>query len=129
MLTESEVKVTEINCAIIRLIENDIVHIAYKENHWVQVDDFREAFAVYDEYASEKPMRILVELPTHSSATSEAAKFAEKQTHQAIAEAVFIHTMGQRLLIRFYILFHKKRHPMKIFTNKENAIEWLNSIE
>lgn len=56
------------------------------------------------------------------STTFEAEQFT-------LANAVLIDNLGKKILYNFYLKFHKPNVPIRAFTNKTQALEWLFSIE
>ena len=113
--------------ATINLLDGDIFCVLYKPELNIEVSDFEETRNVYEEISQGKPLKFFVEFPPYSSATAEARKWAEEHQVDCIAEAILFHGLAQRLLIKFYLMFRKQSHPVKIFTNKEAAREWLKS--
>ncbi len=109
----------------ISLIDNDIFHVIYDKDTIISVADFQETEQVYHEVSQGKKLKFLVEFPKFVTATAEARKWAETNQVEAISEAIVFNNLGQRMLIRFYLLLRIHEHPIKIFTNKETALEWL----
>jgi hypothetical protein len=44
-------------------------------------------------------------------------------------EAVVVHSLAHKLLINFALKFYKPNRPMRMFTNEEEAVDWLHSIK
>ena len=55
----------------------------------------------------------------------EAREYGAASEVPAIAEAMVIQTLAHRILARFYTSFNKKSHPLKVFMNRDKAVEWL----
>ena len=114
--------------SIAELIDNEIFYIKYVEDTYSDVDDFKEGYASYLELTNRKPVKVLIEMCEHATISSEAREYAQANKIPAIAEALVLHSLGQRILINFYIKFRKQEHPIKIFKNFDYALLWLKSI-
>lgn len=77
-------------------------------------------------------MRVLVESGTYTDITKEAREFSAKPENNVftLATAVVVKSLAHRIIINFLINFTKKQAmKMKMFDNKEKAIEWLLNIK
>ncbi|NOQ72077.1 MAG: hypothetical protein GQ574_08755 [Crocinitomix sp.] len=110
------------------LLADDIVHIFYKGDTYLEIEDFKEGIQTYITFAQGQKLKILVEIGKFAGASAEARKFAQDNNPEALAEAIIIHSLAQRVLAKFYIIFHHSDHPVRVFVDKEKGIEWLNSI-
>lgn len=64
----------------------------------------------------------------HTTISKEAREYSSKNRIQCRAEAVIVHKLYQRIIVNFMINFTKRtKRNMKIFSNKEDAIKWINS--
>ncbi|MFY7884243.1 MAG: hypothetical protein ACOVOV_05295, partial [Dolichospermum sp.] len=63
----------------------------------------------------------------NTSATVEALRYfsSEESKNVSLADAIVIHSLGQRLLANFLIKLVKGSWPMKVFSNKDDALKWL----
>jgi hypothetical protein len=123
-----QIKVIQNKSSITKIIEGDIFYILYKENVLVEVSDFQEAIASYHTLSQGSKLKFLVEFPEFVSFTPEARVWAEENQVDLQAEAVVFKSLAQRIVIRFYSIFRKQHHPIKIFTSHEKALHWLKSI-
>lgn len=94
----------------------------------IEVSDFEETRKVYEDLSQGKPLKFIVVFPPFSSATADARKWAEENQVTCKAEAIIFHSLAQRILIRFYLIFRKQNHPVKIFTEQSEALNWLNNL-
>ncbi|UKN02314.1 hypothetical protein K6119_02115 [Paracrocinitomix mangrovi] len=122
-------KETRTTNAYIQLIDEEIFYVLYKTDITIEISDFEETRAVYLKWSEDKPLKFLVEFPTYTTATAAARKWAEDHQVDCIAEAIVFYGLPQRLLIRFYLLFRKQNHPSKIFTYREDAVNWLKTYD
>lgn len=123
-----KIKVIQNKNSVAQLIDGDIFYILYKENVLVEVSDFQEAIASYHTLSQGSKLKFLVEFPEFVSFTPEARIWAEENQVDLQAEAVVFKSLAQRIVIRFYSIFRKQHHPIKIFTSHEKALHWLTSL-
>jgi len=79
-----------------------------------------------------KKYLILVVSGTKTTITKEAREYGENSPAHAITQAMAVVTdsLSQRIIINFIFLFFKRKNvSVKLFENKEKAIEWLLSFE
>ncbi|NOQ72088.1 MAG: hypothetical protein GQ574_08810 [Crocinitomix sp.] len=112
----------------VTVIEGDIFYVIYDKGVVIKVADFEETESAYQKLSQGKKMKFLVEFPKFVSATAEARKWAELNQVDAYSEAIIFYNLGQKMLIRFYLLFRKQTHPVRTFSKREMAIEWLKSM-
>lgn len=64
------------------------------------------------------------------STTKEARDYfnGETASKNVVAMAVVINSVLGKMLASFFLSINKPKYPSKIFTNKEKAINWLDSI-
>ena len=118
-------EIVKTNRYSVTIIETDIVHIRFTEAICIEVEDVKATFDIYQELSAVQERKILVEFPDHTTITSEAREYGQAAEIKADAEAFVITTLAQRILARFFKSFHKKAFPLKIFMNKEEAMNWL----
>ncbi|WP_027420054.1 DUF7793 family protein [Crocinitomix catalasitica] len=118
-------EIVKTNRYSVTIIETDIVHIRFAEAICIEIEDVKATFDIYQELSEAQDRKIMVEFPDHTTITSEAREHGQAAEINADAEAFVITTLAQRILARFFKTFHKKKHPFKIFMNKEEALTWL----
>lgn len=110
------------------MIGSDICNIRFAEGIVLELEDFIETRSVFDELSREKLLKGLYEFPMYTTASYEARMYAQQAVVDSIAGAIVFKSLAQRILVRSYYLFNNQSHPVKIFTNREKALSWLNSI-
>jgi hypothetical protein len=77
-----------------------------------------------------KRVRIFVTTKDFSNMTPEGRKVAatKEANKYTIAVAVLIDSLAKKLVFNFFITLNKPILPIKGFTNKEEAIQWLMSM-
>ena len=111
-----------------QLLDGGILHLRYEPNTVLEVEDFKAGMKAYEDSAKGEKIKILVELGKYTTGSSEGRKYAQENNPKAIAEALVIHSLAQRMLTRFYVLFHHGDHPIRVFEDAEKAAQWLRSV-
>ncbi|UKN02312.1 hypothetical protein K6119_02105 [Paracrocinitomix mangrovi] len=108
------------------LTHDQIFVVEYQDDLVLDVEDIHipveQYLAVTD---TGNPLKVLIEFPANTIINNDARRFAENRDQWAIAEAIVINSLGQRILFRFYSKFRKHKYPIKSFSNREEALEWL----
>jgi hypothetical protein len=65
--------------------------------------------------------------------TKEARHFviedSKSRKHLISAEAIVVHSLAQRILTNFYLLFIASLYPAKAFSDEASALDWLTKVE
>ncbi len=109
------------------ILDTGIMHVIYKEGVALQVDDIKELATQY-ELLDPKPTKVLQELREHVNMTNEARSYAAEHSPNLEAVAYVIHSLAQRLLVRFYVKMWKRDKPTKVFNAVDEALKWLESM-
>ena len=107
----------------------DIVCIKLKEDVHIELEDIKEQrYFLSNKYDGYNKHLILVETNTNGSISKEAREFSAKPEINSTtkATAIISNSLADRILINFIVKFTKNYSvKMKIFDNKQKAIEWL----
>ncbi len=78
-----------------------------------------------------KKFKVLIDATESFHIPTNEAKEILAANDLKIAEAILIKQTHQRIVANFYMKLTKKKqkHPIKVFSNKEKAIEWLKNID
>lgn len=120
--------IIQISNATIEIIDIDICHVKFAAGIVLELEDFIETRETFEELSRDKQLKGLYEFANYTTATYEARMYAQESVIESIAGAIVFNSLAQRILVRSYYLFNKQSHPVRIFTNREKAIEWLNSF-
>lgn len=128
------VKRVEFPSAVIEFWENGIVYFQLTEDYEIDVEDSRNHANTMLENrpVGFKKYLVLVDSGDKTSITKEAREESEKSEAHALTQAMAVvsHNLPQRIIVNFIFRFFKKKGmPVKLFTTKEKAIEWLLSFE
>ena len=114
--------------SLVTLIDDNIFYVRYKRDLLIEISDFEETRNAYHELRTNGPLKFLVEFTEFVSVTPDARRWAEIYQVDTTAEAIVFKSLAQRIIIRFYVAFRRQSHPVRIFTCKEKATAWLNSL-
>lgn len=113
--------------------DNDIVFIKLKDNIQIELEDSKKQYYfLKSKYDGINKHVILVEPGNDTSISKEAREFATKPESNAMtqATAVIVKSLAHRIIINFIINFtHQQTMKMKMFDNKQKAIDWLLSFK
>lgn len=105
-----------------------LLYARFKEEKEIKLEDIKLAMQVYEDYCSDAPPLRLIEFGEFATVNSETRQFISDNVKPAIAEAIVIYSLAQKLLVKFYLTFRKQEHPVKVFSNIEDASDWLGSF-
>ena len=117
----------ELKRAIVQYRKDGIVHVIYKSGNTITVEDCHEMakfialIGVCDKY------RILTEPQEGANITDKArALLASKLGNRyTLKTAILCSSIIHEMIGNFFIRMNQPYRPTKLFTNKEEAIEWL----
>lgn len=93
------------------LVHDALYYIHFISNNIVEVDDFKEGYEAYTKLTKGIPFKVIIEFGDHVHISSEAREFAQLNKLPAIAEALIVKSLGQRMLANFYIKLKLQPHP------------------
>ena len=100
----------------------------YKDKVVLSKDDLAIVVKNYDDLSNGELWKVLHIFPKDTTVSSEGRDYAESREKPAKAEAFVIESLSQRILFKFYRKFRSVNYPMKEFSNREDALTWLNKF-
>lgn len=126
-----QTKPFETRSSIIEKLDQDILRIARKEGVEMKIEDLHEISAAYTTLLEKNRGKFLVILD--DECTSEVGfmeKMADKERKTVKkAEALIVSSLGKRLEANFYIRKFKPEHAIAVFSNEQEGLNWLRTIE
>ena len=123
----------EDRASTIEFWDNDIIFIKLKDNIQVELEDAQKQYVFLKaKYNNINKHIILVETGLDTSISKEAREFASKpeSNEMTAATAVIVKSLAHRIIINFIIkLTHQQTMKMKMFDDKQKAINWLLSFK
>lgn len=112
-----------------QLLGDHIIKIDYGKNHDVTADDIYKIVELSIEHEGSNPhlIKFLSVFGEFTTVTLEALKAVQKATTGIKAEAFVSNSLSQKILGNYYK--SNREHPVKIFPNEEDALEWLKEIK
>jgi hypothetical protein len=122
-----EVRTTHSSMAENILHDNGILEVKIKEGAEIDAAQVHSNIEAIKEITDDRHP-VLVDARVIFTITQEARELAAENSKNRLAKAVLINSLATRLIGNFYINFHKPSIPTKIFTSREDAIEWLTKF-
>ncbi|MBK8369145.1 MAG: hypothetical protein IPL10_17655 [Bacteroidetes bacterium] len=123
----------EDRASTIEFWDNDIIFIKLKDNIQVELEDAQKQYVFLKaKYNNINKHIILVETGLDTSISKEAREFESKpeSNEMTAATAVIVKSLAHRIIINFIIkLTHQQTMKMKMFDDKQKAINWLLSFK
>jgi hypothetical protein len=110
-----------------RLYDNGIMNVIFRDNCYIDLKDVRQVMAWVEEIGKGRMFINLMEGAYNSDLAPEVREFSASSSNNkyTIADAMVISSQAHKLVTNFYMKFNKPSKPTKIFTDRNKAIEWL----
>ncbi|MCA6435882.1 MAG: hypothetical protein IM600_06200 [Bacteroidetes bacterium] len=109
------------------LLDISVVELITDDDVELTIEDAKEMVSsAYIFSCGERKLNLFI-VGINTIATVEALRYfsSEESKNVSLADAIVIHSLGQRLLANFLIKLVKGSWPMKVFSNKDDALKWL----
>lgn len=127
-------KKLETKRAVFHIFNGNVVELEFKEDTHIDIEGAKEDFKAYwtfvNSYIDEKTQFLsLVTIPKNMDIDQEALKFykeafAQKE-YKALKQAWVCPSYLSKVIAYVYNKMRKPAFPLKVFTNREKAIKWL----
>ena len=115
--------------ATIEIWENGIIFIKIDDNCELELKDAKSQYEIVkSKFDGTNKLRVYVEPWRYTSISKEARAFSSKPVHNTmtLGTAVLVKTLAHRIIINFLInIIRQQTMKMRMFDNREKAIEWL----
>ncbi|MFY9308178.1 MAG: hypothetical protein WAQ28_03915 [Bacteroidia bacterium] len=108
--------------------EFGILHIKILGGVIIDREDAADNFLVAKHLANGKPVLKLVDARNLHHIKPEARVFVEKENDKHIAKAIVVGSFLRKYVKEFFLRQENSKFPVKIFTSKKEAVEWLKSF-
>lgn len=113
------------------IYDDDILYVIIKENVDLgipEMDELLEFSAKFLNY--EKRYTIVDTRSNYNSSQEVSSHYANSDyVKYRYADAFIVNSLAMRLLVNFYIRFHKPKIPTRLFNDEQSAINWINSLK
>ena len=117
------------NCFEAQLLEDDIFYLYFlPDSHATEVE-YRLGYAAYNELRDNRVLYIIVEKGRFASLDKSAREYLQNNKFEALASAVVLHSLSQRIIFNFYLKFRNQAYPTKGFNSMTDAKEWIKSLD
>ncbi|MCK4751763.1 MAG: hypothetical protein KAT15_32125 [Bacteroidales bacterium] len=114
-----------------RLYKDGMMHQTYENNTELSKEDSAREMEIYkDEFCKEGSRPILVDLYNIKTVSKESRGiYSSKETAIYLsAAALLVGNPVSRIIGKFYLGINKTCMPVKMFTNTEEATDWMKSF-
>jgi hypothetical protein len=117
---------TDFEFATIRLRVDGIVEFTQKPVV-IDINEVKECHAAMDLLQVEQPFLLLVIVPLGASSTKEAREYASQESirNRIKAQAIVVDSLATRIMANVYMKINRPKQPIKVFSDKNAALEWL----
>ncbi len=107
-------------------LENGIMHISYKQE-FVDYDYVNDLINKRLEISGKKSYPMLSDFRIVKNGSRDARqRFAEKDAGEGVdVVAIVVKSKVQKMMYEFFNMIYKAPAPAKLFTDKEQALKWL----
>ncbi len=113
------------------LYENGILHQVYEDAITLDIDDSRKEIGIYKkEYCADGKRPILVDITKVKSVTraSRSMYSSEETAGLLLGAALLVGNPVSRVVGNFYLGLNKSTMPIKLFTDIDEAWNWLEKL-
>lgn len=118
--------------ATIKKTKDFLIEVDYNSENEINLDDAKKVHEAFLELCNHQPFTILIEDKGRFVTFSDEAKRFyvndEKLKPYKVALAMVVKSLPSRIIAKFYLSFYKPYYKTKIFSNKQNAIKWLEKM-
>ena len=116
-------------CSKAWLVGEDIIFVECKENVEIEIEDAKEDMKLSEELMKDTGhFGTIIEMANIKSISKEARDWYSKVQNdnpRNISVALIVDSFYTRIIANFFLGFKNSRTIMKIFNEKDTAIEWL----
>ena len=112
-------------------IENGIVFGEYKNNLDIDLNAAKQIVELRLAISKGKSYPLFIDARNARSSTKAARDYlaSTEATHDIKAGAFYVDSSLNKIIVNFFLSISKPNVPTKLFTNKEDAIKWLQQFK
>ena len=129
-MSSSNTRIIHGKSANIKLITDDVLEIDIHTEEF-DVDGFKDILVNVEKIGAGKKFKNLILLNPVLMPTSEARDFvtSDEGIRFSLAHAFVTASLAHKIIGNFIIRVQKAKIPIKIFNNRKDALDWLDSID
>jgi len=122
---------TECEKSTVSIVDEDILFINVRKDSDFTLRDFKELKLASIRLARLKVVYSIIDIGDKTIPDKEAREACTFETGDGWikAEAIVIHSLGQRIVVRHIVNQKKPSYPVKLFTTIEKAKGWIDRIK
>jgi hypothetical protein len=112
------------------LYKNGIMNVIFKDNRLITIKDIEEVNHWVGSLGNRQYLN-LMEGGYNTDIDSIVREFSasDKENKYTIADAMVISTSAHKLITDFYVKVNRPYKPTRVFTDRNEAIDWLLSLK
>lgn len=111
------------------VIEDGIVHLTYHKRDFVGLEDAKKMVRDRLEFCAGTSYPHLFDISRIKKMSKEARDyFADEGNDLVSASALLVSSSVVKMIANFFIVVNKPKNPTKTFTDKHQALRWLNKF-
>jgi hypothetical protein len=120
-------KITKTEKALFSLTDEGIIHQEYPVYIDVTLKDSQEELSVIQEYCKNEKRPMIVDIRRVRTVQRESRQLysSDEVVRHISATALLVGNPVSRITGNFFLGLNKAQFPVKLFTNKDQAIKWL----
>lgn len=107
----------------------DIVHIVIKEGAHIDTEQVKNIYTVTERMYGKKPPLVILDGRCNYKLTAAARAYIAENTKYRTASALVTNSRTMKNLFNLFIRINKPATPYKLFTDFDEAINWLKSFK
>ena len=130
LISAHQTNIVELPIAIVRLRTDGIMHMHFKEDVDVTLEELKLVNAAAKELGGGKKYPNLVTMGKYTSITKEAREYmtTEECNDHTLADAFVLVSFHQRLLASYFLRFNKLSNTIRLFDDEASAVTWLTTF-
>ncbi len=115
----------------VSLVQKNIVYVKIRKEKNIDFDDYKKIKKVVLSLAARLDFYQIIHLGKNTLLDQQMLKSYVEETSvdKLKAEAFVVKTLAQRMILRQIVKDKRKRIPIKVFKNPEQAMIWLENIK
>ena len=116
-------------CSKAWLVSNDVIFVECKERAEIELEDAKEDMQLSEKLVAEvNYFATIIDTANIKSISKEARDWysqSQNDNPRNVSVALIVNSFYTRIIANFFLGFKNSRTEMKIFNEKDDAIEWL----
>jgi len=120
----------ELRKSVVTLLDNGIIHIHLKAGCEIELSDAVLVVEAMEKIGKGKKYPVLIDAGEFTSIDKEVRVFSASEDGNlfTLADAIAYCSLAQKMMADFYINYNKPVVPTRAFSDKAEAIKWLETF-